>query len=154
MQWFFLTGLYSGLSPKAPGTAGSVAALVLGAAVLLALSVETLALLTLLITLMGVREINKLEKRTGVHDDGRIVIDEFSGMWITLLIIQPTWPQMILGFLFFRLYDIWKPSFIGKIDRDVPGGLGVMGDDVLAGFVAGISTALVTRALLQFGIIL
>jgi phosphatidylglycerophosphatase A len=47
----------------------------------------------------------------------------------------------VLGFLYFRLFDIWKPSIIGRIDRDVKGGMGVMGDDVVAGLAAGIATA-------------
>ena len=51
---------------------------------------------------------------------------------------------------FFRLFDIWKPSFIGKIDRDVKGGLGVMGDDVLAGIAAGIATAGVYQLIEKF----
>ena len=55
-----------------------------------------------------------------------------------------------LAFIFFRLFDIWKPSIIGKIDRDVKGGLGVMGDDVVAGFAAGIASAGVYQLLLKF----
>jgi phosphatidylglycerophosphatase A len=56
----------------------------------------------------------------------------------------------ILAFAFFRLFDIWKPSIIGKIDRDVKGGLGVMGDDVLAGIAAGIASAGVYQLIEKF----
>jgi phosphatidylglycerophosphatase A len=66
-------------------------------------------------------------------------------MWITLAICGINSSNILIiapiAFIFFRLFDIWKPSFIGKIDRDVKGGLGVMGDDVLAGIAAGIATA-------------
>ena len=80
-----------------------------------------------------------------MHDGKEIVIDELAGMWITLAICGINSGNMIimsvLGFLYFRLFDIWKPSIIGKIDREVKGGLGVMGDDIVAGLAAGIATA-------------
>ena len=80
-----------------------------------------------------------------MHDGKEIVIDELAGMWITLAICGINSSNILfmapIAFIFFRLFDIWKPSFIGKIDRDVKGGLGVMGDDVLAGIAAGIATA-------------
>ena len=66
-------------------------------------------------------------------------------MWIALAICGINSSNILymapLAFIFFRIFDIWKPSLIGKIDRDVKGGLGVMGDDVLAGIAAGIATA-------------
>ncbi len=58
--------------------------------------------------------------------------------------------QVVMSFIFFRIYDIKKPSIIGRIDRDVKGGIGVMGDDVIAGFAAGISSALVWQIILKF----
>jgi phosphatidylglycerophosphatase A len=75
-------------------------------------------------------------------------------MWIALSICginsSNTLIMAVLSFIFFRLFDIWKPSIIGKIDRDVKGGLGVMGDDVVAGFAAGIASAGVYQLLLKF----
>ena len=56
----------------------------------------------------------------------------------------------VLAFVFFRIFDIWKPSIIGKIDRDVKGGLGVMGDDVIAGIAAGIASAGVYQLIEKF----
>ena len=60
--------------------------------------------------------------------------------------------EALLAFAFFRLFDIWKPSIIGRIDRDVKGGLGVMGDDAVAGFFAGLLGLIVLGILQQFGL--
>ena len=144
----FVTFGGAGLSPKAPGTVGSFVALIIGLLILQVLPMETFFMLTLLITIMGIFEINKYEAKTGTHDDKSIVIDEVSGMWITLMFALSTaetlsYPYVyeiavVSSFATFRLFDIWKPSTIGKIDRDVKGGLGVMGDDILAGVAGGL----------------
>ena len=142
---FFLTVGFSGLSPKAPGTAGSFVSLIIGLFLLEFLHPSTLFLLALLITVIAIKQIDIYEKEVGIHDGKEIVIDELAGMWITLAICGINSSNILfmapIAFIFFRLFDIWKPSFIGKIDRDVKGGLGVMGDDVLAGIAAGIATA-------------
>jgi len=148
----FITFGGTGLSPKAPGTVGSFAALVMGILLLEVVPMQTLFMLTLAITIIGIFEINKYEKATGTHDDKSIVIDEVSGMWIALMFALATAEKLtytyayeiaILGsFAAFRLFDIWKPSLIGVIDRKVKGGLGVMGDDILAGIVAGMLTVI------------
>jgi phosphatidylglycerophosphatase A len=153
LQKLFLTFGGAGLSPKAPGTVGTLASLPLGLAILYYLGLETLFVFTFAITVIGVFEINKYEKATGTHDQQEIVIDEASGMWISLMIAYSTAISMsypyaeiiaiILSFGAFRLFDIWKPSTIGWIDREVKGGMGVMFDDVLAGFAGGLLTALV-----------
>jgi phosphatidylglycerophosphatase A len=142
MREAFLTFFYTGLSPKAPGTAGSFAALIVGYIVLTYVDVSTLFLMFIFVTLVGVREINIYEKETNTHDQSKIVIDEVSGMWLALCISGATLTQMIFSFVFFRLLDIYKPSIIGRIDRGVDGGLGVMGDDVIAGAFAGLLSAM------------
>jgi phosphatidylglycerophosphatase A len=156
MNWFFITVGYSGLAPKAPGTAGSFVSLIFGVVILIFLGDETLFYATLLAIIAGVKMIDKHEAKTNTHDDKRIVIDELVGMWLALAIAPGTKVeldtllhvsngvliQIILSFVLFRVYDILKPSYIGRIDREVKGGLGVMGDDILAGIAAGISTAL------------
>lgn len=163
LNWFFITVGYSGLVPKAPGTAGSLVSLLLGMAILLYLGPQTLFLATLLITLIAIRSIDTYERAGNPHDDSRIVIDELAGMWLALAIapgamVAPetllAWEngfllQSLLAFLFFRIYDIKKPSIIGRIDRQVKGGIGVMGDDIIAGAAAGISAALVWQLLLS-----
>lgn len=145
LRKFFLTVGFSGLSPKAPGTVGSFVSLIIGLFLLEFLHVSTLFLLALLITVIAIKQIDIYEKEVGVHDGKEIVIDELAGMWITLAICGINSSNVLfmapIAFIFFRIFDIWKPSFIGKIDRDVKGGLGVMGDDVLAGIAAGIATA-------------
>lgn len=141
MRRVFLTFFYTGLSPKAPGTMGSLLALIFGVAIVRFLSLETLFLATILLSLIGIKQINAYEAEGGEHDDKSIVIDEVAGMWLTLVLSSTTWVQIGLSFLFFRLFDIWKPSIIGRIDRKVKGGLGVMGDDLLAAIFAGICSA-------------
>ncbi len=141
MRKIFLTFFYSGLFPYAPGTAGSLAAAIVGVLLLQFLPVNTLLLLTVLITIIGIKQINIYEKETGTHDDKSIVIDEVVGLWLAFVIASDNWTQIVLCFIFFRIFDIWKPSIIGKIDRDVKGGLGVMGDDLLAGLLAGICSS-------------
>lgn len=141
MQRLFLTFFYTGLSPKAPGTMGSLLALVFGVLIVRFISLETLFLGAVLLTLAGIKEINSYEANGGEHDDKSIVIDEVVGMWLALVLSSTSWTQIALSFLFFRLFDIWKPSLIGRIDKYVKGGLGVMGDDILAGIIAGICSA-------------
>jgi phosphatidylglycerophosphatase A len=150
----FLTLFYSGLSPKAPGTVGSLVALFLGLALLQFVHESTLFMLSILISVIAVKQIDIYESEVGIHDGKEIVIDELAGMWIALSICGITNENMIytapLAFLFFRLFDIWKPSIIGRIDRDVKGGWGVMGDDLVAGLAAGIATSGVYQVLLKF----
>lgn len=148
----FLAGLGSGLLPKAPGTWGSLTGLLTGLAILLFFPPQTLFLLTILITLIAVKAINLYEARTGIHDDKRIVVDEIAGIWLALCIGGSFPIAAGLNFLFFRLYDIWKPSIVGRIDREAPGGWGVMGDDLVAGALAGLSTALVLELFRLAGI--
>jgi phosphatidylglycerophosphatase A len=163
LNWLFLTLFYSGHSPKAPGTVGTLVALPIGLAVLIFLGPQTLFLLTLLITLVAIKSIDSYESTSGIHDNQKIVIDELAGMWFALSIAPgvmfalgdlTAWEngiavQIALSFIFFRLYDIKKPSIIGRIDRNAKGGWGVMGDDIIAGFAAGISSALVWQFLLK-----
>jgi len=149
----FLTLFYSGLSKKAPGTVGSFVALILGMVILNILNITTLFLLSILITIIAIKEIDIYEKEVGTHDNSEIVIDELVGMWIAMSIAGVTsesYFMAILAFVFFRIFDIWKPSIIGRVDRDVEGGMGVMGDDILAGVFAGLSTALVHHLMISF----
>jgi len=162
MNWFFITLGYSGLFPKAPGTAGSFVALILGILLLSIFDVETLFLATILITIIAIKEINKYEEKSGIHDDKRIVIDELAGMWFALSVAPAVSMnigqmaeiengfliQAILSFLLFRYFDIKKPSIIGRIDRETKGGLGVMGDDIIAGFVAGILSSVIWQGII------
>lgn len=154
LRKFFLTVGFSGLSPKAPGTVGSFVSLILGLILLYFLHPSTLFLLSILITIIAVKQIDFYEKEIGTHDSSEIVIDELAGMWIALSICGLNSQNAIfmapLAFIFFRIFDIWKPSIIGRIDRDVKGGWGVMGDDIVAGIAAGICTAGVYQLIEKF----
>ena len=141
MREFFLYGLNSGLLPKAPGTWGSIVGGIIGFIILLFLPQSTLFLLSILVTLIAVREINIYEKETNIHDDKRIVIDEIVGMWLSLSLAGGSIMTLIFSFIYFRIFDIMKPSIIGKIDEKVKGGWGVMGDDIVAGIAAGIMSS-------------
>lgn len=133
----FLSVFYSGYVPRASGTMGSLLSALLGAPILY-YSQETLFLLSIFIALVAIKHIDIYEANGGVHDDKSIVIDELVGMWLAMAFIGFGLVQIALAFVLFRIFDIFKPSFIGKIDREVKGGLGVVGDDALAGVVAGI----------------
>lgn len=153
LQKLFLTFFGTGLAPKAPGTVGSLASLPVGVAILYYLGIESLFMLTIAVTIIGIFEINKYEKNTGEHDQSHIVIDEAVGMWLSLMIAYSTmitlnFPyvdilSLVFSFAAFRLFDIWKPSTIGYIDREWKGGYGVMLDDVLAGVAGGLLTSLI-----------
>lgn len=136
---FIATGFGSGLAPKAPGTVGSLACIPL-------IWVfhqdqwtwlETVFLI-ILFCLIGIWATARTEKIWGIHDDPRIVVDEFAGMFVTLAWFPFDLPYVISGFLLFRLFDIWKPGPIGYVDEHGPGAWGTFFDDVIAGAFAAI----------------
>ncbi|GAA9042069.1 phosphatidylglycerophosphatase A [Helicobacter pylori] len=147
----FLTLFFSGYSKKAPGTIGSLVALLLGLPVLI-FSANTLFLAAVLIGLIAIAQIDKEEEESKIHDSSYIVIDELVGMWLAMAISGLSLVGVFLSFIFFRIYDITKPSLIGKIDKEVKGGLGVVADDALAGVLAGLSALLVINILGFFNI--
>ncbi|MGN8539820.1 phosphatidylglycerophosphatase A family protein [Helicobacter pylori] len=147
----FLTLFFSGYSKKAPGTIGSLVALLLGLPVLI-FSANTLFLGAIFVGLIAIAQIDKEEEETKRHDSSYIVIDELVGMWLAMAISGLSLAGVILSFIFFRIYDITKPSLIGTIDKEVKGGLGVVADDALAGVLAGLSALLVISVLGFFNI--
>ncbi|MFP6337169.1 phosphatidylglycerophosphatase A [Helicobacter pylori] len=147
----FLTLFFSGYSKKAPGTIGSLVALLLGLPVLI-FSANTLFLGAVFVGLIAITQIDKEEEETKRHDSSYIVIDELVGMWLAMAISGLSLAGVVLSFIFFRVYDITKPSLIGRIDKEVKGGLGVVADDALAGVLAGLSALLVINILGFFNI--
>ncbi|GAA7578006.1 phosphatidylglycerophosphatase A [Helicobacter pylori] len=147
----FLTLFFSGYSKKAPGTIGSLVALLLGLPILI-FSANTLFLGAIFIGLIAITQIDKEEEESKIHDSSYIVIDELVGMWLAMAISGLSLAGVVLSFIFFRIYDITKPSLIGKIDKEVKGGLGVVADDALAGVLAGLSALLVIHILGFFNI--
>ncbi|GBE09900.1 phosphatidylglycerophosphatase A [bacterium BMS3Abin12] len=133
---FLALGLGAGFSPYAPGTAGTV----VGVAVYLVLAplapgprVAAVALLFVL----GIGLCARAARILGVHDHPAIVWDEIVGFLVTMLPAPGGWPWIGAGFVLFRLFDIFKPWPIRWLDRNVPGGLGIMIDDLAAGICAG-----------------
>lgn len=132
---FLAFGFGSGLSPVAPGTVGTLMAVPLYL-LMVRLPWAYYILLLLVAIAAGIWLCGESARLLGVHDHGGIVWDEFVGFWITMLFVPPQWLWIVLGFLLFRLFDIWKPWPIQIIDKQVAGGLGIMLDDILAGIYA------------------
>jgi phosphatidylglycerophosphatase A len=113
----------------------------------------TIWLLIVFFSVVGFKLVDDYEKKGGIHDDKRIVIDEFAGVLISIGLFgdlkHDTLIKVFFAFLAFRILDIWKPSIIGKIDKKAPGGLGVMGDDILAGIFGGILAGLMYMGYLK-----
>ena len=130
------TGFGSGFSPVAPGTAGALLAFGVWYALSFLVSASLLLWLTVVLTLVftvaGVWAANRLEQAWG-EDPSRVVVDEMVGCWITLLAAPAghLW-YGLAAFGLFRLFDIWKPLGIRRMEN-LPGGIGVMMDDVLSG---------------------
>ncbi len=115
-------------------------------------SANTLFLGAVFIGLIAIAQIDKEEEESKIHDSSYIVIDELVGMWLAMAISGLSLAGVVLSFIFFRIYDITKPSLIGRIDKEVKGGLGVVADDALAGILAGLSALLVIHILGFFNI--
>lgn len=121
----------------APGTVGSLLALPL-AWLTSGLAPFDQVLLLVLFVAVAARLASRAERELGAHDPSSIVIDEICGMTIALAChpFDPT--RVVLGFAFFRVLDIWKPWPIRLIDARVPGGMGTVADDVVAGLLANL----------------
>ena len=129
-------GLGSGFAPKAPGTFGSLAAVLIWWFAIGHLPLALQVLVILLVTLLGTWLTQRVQSRYQVSDPGAIVIDEFAGQWIALLLAPMSTWAMLAGFALFRLFDIWKPWPVGALEKGVPGAFGVMVDDLAAGAMA------------------
>ncbi len=132
---FLALGFGSGLAPKAPGTFGTLAVVPLFLLVA-PLSSPLYLLLLLLMSVAGIYICGKAAEDAGVPDHGAIVWDEFVGFLITMFLIPITWQSLLVGFLLFRLFDIFKPWPISYLDKNCHGGLGIMLDDIVAGIAA------------------
>ncbi|KEQ16880.1 phosphatidylglycerophosphatase A family protein [Endozoicomonas numazuensis] len=144
---FFAFGLGSGLSPVAPGTFGTLAAIPFYL-VFQYLPLWNYLLVLAVSIVLGIWLCGKTSKDLGVHDHPGIVWDEFVGYWITMLVAPSGWEWVLTGFILFRIFDIWKPWPIGWLDQKVHGGLGIMIDDIIAGIFALISLQVIAHLLL------
>ena len=148
MRQLFLSAFGAGYLKPASGTWGSLAALPFGWVIFQIGGPFLFLAATVTVTLLGIRAIDAEMRDTGVHDPSWIVIDEVAGLWIALLPVAfgawragvpvtALWPGIVAAFLFFRLFDIWKPWLVGRADaRD--DAAGVMLDDVWAGLFAAL----------------
>jgi len=148
----------AGLSPKAPGTAGSLLSVLLAPFLFLPLSLPWRLGLLATIFLAGGLASSRAEVLLGRKDPGCVVIDELVGQWTALLCLNSfspssTWRDaafLLIPFFFFRLFDIWKPWPVYDSQEWLPGGWGIMIDDVLAGLWALLCVGLITLALHHF----
>lgn len=136
----------AGYAPVAPGTAGSLVALV--AVWLIPFSRDALVWTLVAVVLLGTWAAWRVERVLGRRDPSVIVIDEVAGMLVSVLLLPRTLPVLLTAFLLFRLFDIWKP-FPVRESQALLGGLGVMLDDLIAGVYA---LVLVMGARMLFGL--
>jgi phosphatidylglycerophosphatase A len=131
---------YIGFIPGMPGTYGSIfasLAFFLIHSLTGSLRLELYISSVCLIAVIGTLAAAEISRRTGVEDPSYVVIDEVAGQLVTLFLLPVTVPNIILGTLAFRIFDIWKPYPIRKLE-DLGNGVGVMADDLLAGVYANI----------------
>lgn len=132
---FLGLGFGLGLSPKAPGTVGTLAALPF-IFITLSYPLWLQIVFALVISVLGIWACGKTADDLGVHDHGAIVWDEVAGFYITMLGAAISWQTLLVGFVLFRFFDIVKPWPISWLDKHLGGGLGIMADDILAGICA------------------
>jgi phosphatidylglycerophosphatase A len=130
------TGLGSGYSPVVPGTAGSLVGLVLFLPVQ-ALPPAGLATATAILIVVGFVSAGHVARLVGIEDPGIVVIDEVAGMWVSLLFLPLTPATAVAAFVIFRIFDVVKPFPAGRLE-DLPGGYGIMCDDLMAGVYANL----------------
>ena len=130
-------GLGSGLAPFAPGTFGTLVAIPFYL-LLQPLSLSVYLGVLLLLIVVSIYICGESARQLKTHDHSGIVLDEICGYLVTMIWVPDSWLWLVLGFLLFRLFDIWKPWPIGLVDRKVQGGLGIVIDDVLAGVFSAI----------------
>jgi len=140
-----VSGLGLGYSPIAPGTMGSIGAMVPAILILNYAPYPNLLFgcLVMIFTFLGIIGSNKLQNLWG-KDPSRIVVDEMVGMWISLMWVRWGWIHFLTAFILFRFFDIVKPLGIRKTEQ-LPRGLGVMADDVLAGIYTNLIMQIVFR---------
>jgi phosphatidylglycerophosphatase A len=127
------TALGAGYSPIAPGTCGTAVTVPLAFA-LAPLPLWQYVIVLIAITLVGIWAAGRADQAWGTHDSGRIVVDEVAGYLTTMALVdRGHWIPLAVGFVVFRVLDIVKPPPIRWLDRNVPGGFGVVIDDVAAG---------------------
>ncbi|MFM9960977.1 MAG: phosphatidylglycerophosphatase A [Planctomycetaceae bacterium] len=136
LAWLYATGCGVGLAPKAPGTFGSLLGpLIVAGWQTLARPIHESVIVALIGILVGVAAAQRTAQRLGIEDPGCVVCDEIAAFAIVFAITPVTWTTAAIGFVWFRVFDIAKPWPINRLER-LPGGWGIMADDLLAGVFA------------------
>jgi phosphatidylglycerophosphatase A len=145
------TALGAGYSPIAPGTCGTAVAVPLVWA-LSALPIWQFSIVAIVITALAIWSAQAADRAWGTHDSGRIVIDEVAGYVVTMTFVdRDHWVPLAVGFIVFRALDIIKPPPVRWLEENLPGGWGVVLDDVGAGVIgAGIMYALARSGALSW----
>lgn len=146
--YFTAFGFGSGLMPFAPGTWGTLAAFPLYL-LLINFQWHHYIIVVFLAFLLGVWVCDYVSQELGVHDYKGIVWDEVIGYLITMWLAPQGVFWMLLGFILFRIFDIWKPFPIRSIDEKIQGGLGIMLDDVAAAIPAWLVMQIVAWGLIR-----
>lgn len=135
--YWVAVGFGSGLIPWISGTTGTVPfwLLLYGWISLVQPTVVWMPIVSLLVTFIGFWAASRAEDEMGVHDPKQIVIDEWAGMAITLIGVPPRLSSFIAAFVLFRIFDVIKPPPARQLEK-LPGGYGIVMDDVFAGFYA------------------
>ncbi|MDO4433132.1 MAG: phosphatidylglycerophosphatase A [Alysiella sp.] len=140
-------GFGTGLSPKAPGTIGTLAGVFLAALLLgMGMSKASLLLMSILLFFIGIWICNITERALGVHDYGGIVWDEIVAIMVVLACVPQGLTWWLTAFITFRFFDAVKPPPIRWFDHRIKGGLGIMLDDI----IAAIMSIIVVQLLWQF----
>ena len=140
------TALGAGYAPRAPGTCGTAVAVPLAWA-LASLSMWQFSLFAAALTLLGVACAQRADRAWGTEDNQRIVIDEVAGYLVTMIPVdRSSWAPLAAGFVIFRALDILKPPPVRWLDEHLPGGWGVVMDDVAAGVMGAGAMLLLDRA--------
>jgi phosphatidylglycerophosphatase A len=143
-----------GYAPKAPGTAGSLAGLAIAIALYyLGYGRGALLILTAILLAPGIWSASVVAKETNTTDPHIVVVDEVVGQWITLLGAATfNWRTYLAAFVLFRLLDVWKPAPARQLES-LPGGWGIVADDVMAGLYGALGIFVLDRLhLFTYGI--
>ncbi len=143
-----------GYAPKAPGTAGSLAGLVIAIALNYAgYGRGTLLLLTAILLAPGIWSASVVARETNITDPHIVVVDEVIGQWITLAgAATYNWKTYLAAFVLFRVLDIWKPPPARQLES-LPGGWGIVADNVMAGLYGALAIFVLDRLhLFTYGI--
>ncbi len=139
-----------GYSPVAPGTVGSALACLIY--IVFRPDVPALSIIIFIGFIAGVLVSDRTERFLNEKDSSHVVVDEFTGYFVSVFLIPFSIPNAILAFFLFRVFDIIKPTPIRQLERRIPGGLGIMIDDILAGVYANLVLRLILVITLKIGV--